>query len=62
MYNLRLQYPKSNPMNLISKMLLNSPYGRFGMNDSFPSIEIISNKEALKFIDEFKGEIHDVVD
>jgi DNA polymerase elongation subunit (family B) len=62
MYNLRLQYPKSNPMNLIAKMLLNSPYGRFGMNDSFPSIEMVKTKEVFKFIDEFQGEIHDVVE
>jgi hypothetical protein len=46
MYNLRLQYPKSNPMNLIAKLLMNSLYGRFGMNDAFPTIEIFKNKDA----------------
>lgn len=30
LYNLRLQYLKSNPLNLIAKLLLNSLYGRFG--------------------------------
>jgi DNA polymerase elongation subunit (family B) len=62
MYNLRLQYPKSNPMNLIAKLLMNSLYGRFGMDDSFPSIEMVKTKEVFKFIDEFKGEIHDVIE
>jgi hypothetical protein len=30
LYNLRLKYPKSDPMNLVCKLLLNSLYGRFG--------------------------------
>lgn len=35
LYNLRLNYPKSDPMNYIAKILLNSLYGRFGMRDDF---------------------------
>lgn len=31
MYNLRLQFVKGHPMNLIAKLLLNSLYGKFGM-------------------------------
>ena len=31
MYNLRLQYPKGEAMNLIAKLLMNSLYGKFGM-------------------------------
>jgi hypothetical protein len=31
MYNLRLKYPKGDPMNLIAKLLMNSLYGKFGM-------------------------------
>jgi hypothetical protein len=31
MYNLRLQYEKGHPMNLIAKLLMNSLYGKFGM-------------------------------
>jgi hypothetical protein len=41
LYNLRLQYDKSNPLNFIAKILLNSLYGRFGMDDNFPEINII---------------------
>lgn len=47
LYNLRLQYSKSEPLNYIAKILLNSLYGRFGMIDSFPTIEIIN--EHSKF-------------
>jgi len=31
MYNLRQEYDKSNAMNLIAKLLMNSLYGKFGM-------------------------------
>jgi hypothetical protein len=41
LYNLRLEYPKSHPLNYLAKILLNSLYGRFGMNDNFNKIEII---------------------
>jgi hypothetical protein len=32
MYELRLQYKKGDAMNLIAKLLMNSLYGKFGMN------------------------------
>jgi len=44
LYEIRLKYPKSDPMNYIAKILLNSLYGRFGMNDNF-IISQIMNKE-----------------
>jgi hypothetical protein len=31
LYQLRLQYPKTHPMNYIAKLLMNSLYGKFGM-------------------------------
>jgi len=31
MYNLRMQYDKGHPLNLIAKLLMNSLYGKFGM-------------------------------
>ena len=48
LYQLRLNYPKSNPMNFIAKLLLNSLYGRFGMIDSFPDITIFDNFKSFK--------------
>lgn len=41
LFNLRSQYPSSHPLNFIAKILLNSLYGRFGMDDNFPTINII---------------------
>jgi DNA polymerase type B, organellar and viral len=63
LYQLRLEYPKTNPLNLIAKLLMNSLYGRFGMEDSFPTIEILSKKEANKFIDEsYNDEISNIIE
>jgi DNA polymerase family B len=40
MYNLRLEYEKGHPMNLIAKLLMNSLYGKFGMK--LESTEIVT--------------------
>ena len=48
LYDLRLKFNKSNPLNLVAKLLLNSLYGRFGMNDSFPNITIFKNFKSFK--------------
>jgi len=63
LYNLRLTYPKSDPMNLIAKLLLNSLYGRFGMNDSFTYSQIINKKDYPNFEKQegFKDSIQDLV-
>ena len=50
LYELRLKFDKTNPLNLVAKLLLNSLYGRFGMIDTFPDISIFKNKKSyLKF-------------
>nr|YP_009487321.1 hypothetical protein [Russula virescens]AWB36223.1 hypothetical protein [Russula virescens] len=48
LYNLRLEYSKDNPLNLIAKILLNSFYGRFGMNEILLKYEIVSKEEFEK--------------
>jgi hypothetical protein len=40
MYNLRMEYAKGTPMNLIAKLLMNSLYGKFGMRDERTKVEI----------------------
>ena len=62
LYNLRLQYPKDNPMNLICKLLLNSLYGRFGMDDQFTSTKIISKTSYLEFENKYKEVISEIID
>jgi hypothetical protein len=61
LYNLRLQFPKSDPMNYISKLLLNSLYGRFGMDDSFITTKILPKKEYLKLEELYINSILEVL-
>ena len=41
LWNLRSEYSSSHPLNYIAKILMNSLYGRFGMDDNFMNISII---------------------
>lgn len=60
LYNLRLQYPKSNPLNYIAKIILNSVYGKFGMIDSFPDITIFN--DIILFQEFEKDHAEDITD
>jgi hypothetical protein len=53
MYNLRMEFEKSHPMNYIAKLMMNSLYGKFGMRSEFTRVEIYeinteSDKVAFK--------------
>lgn len=50
LYSLRLEYDKSHPMNMVAKLLMNSLYGRFGMDYSLESTSICTNKEVLNIL------------
>jgi hypothetical protein len=56
-----MKYHKSNPLNYIAKILLNSLYGRFGMNDQFPKIEVISEDFINNFENKFLDQIIDKI-
>ena len=62
LYNLRLEYPKSDPMNFIAKILLNSLYGRFGMDDNFENINIIHKDYYSDFENKFIDLITDKIE
>lgn len=49
LYDIRTKYDKSNPMNFISKILMNSQYGKYGMDDNFGNIKIMDKIEFNKF-------------
>nr|WRO45312.1 hypothetical protein [Russula virescens] len=53
LYNLRLEYSKDNPLNYIAKILLNSLYGRFGMDDNFSEVNIIHKDYLADFENKF---------
>ena len=49
LYTMRLTYDKSNPMNLVAKLLMNSLYGKFGMRATKTVVDIFDvTKEAEK--------------
>ena len=58
--NLSRNNDKSNPMYMISKLLMNSLYGRFGMNTNFPKHAIVNEKELQDLI--IKKNLIDVVE
>jgi DNA polymerase type B, organellar and viral len=61
LYKFRLNYPKSDPMNYIAKLFLNSLYGKFGMRDEFDSIKLISDTEFSNLDNINKLAITDII-
>lgn len=53
LFNLRSIYPRSNPLNYIAKILMNSLYGRFGMDDNFLEINVIHKDYLSDFENKF---------
>lgn len=60
LYKLRLEYPKSDPMNYIAKLFMNSLYGRFGMNDNFNEIRIVNDNSLNDLINNKTLSIQDI--
>jgi len=61
LYKFRLNYPKTDPMNYIAKLFLNSLYGRLGMKDEFDSIQLITEHEFSKLDAKNKLAITDII-
>ena len=63
LYNLRKSYPKSNPMNLVAKLLMNSLYGKFGMSLNIPKVEVhdISTYENIEKFKKLLGNYKETV-
>jgi hypothetical protein len=57
LYSLRRRYPSSNPLNYIAKILLNSLYGRFGMDDNFSEVNIVHKD----YISDFENKFFDLI-
>ena len=60
LYLLRLHYPKSDPMNYIAKLFMNSLYGRFGMYDNFNEIRILDENSFNDLVNNDKIAIQDI--
>lgn len=47
LYNLRINYPKTNPMNLTAKLLMNSLYGKFGMKNESTEVSVFDCSDTV---------------
>jgi hypothetical protein len=63
MYKLRQEYDKSHAMNLIAKLLMNSLYGKFGMDTEITKVEILDNnpEKVNKYLDKINTSITDII-
>lgn len=59
LYSLKQTHTKEDPMYLISKLLMNSLYGKFGMTETLPTHNVMSKDEFFKFVDTHKYIIND---
>jgi DNA polymerase type B, organellar and viral len=57
LYSLRLQYPSGEALNYIAKILLNSLYGRFGMDENFMEVNVIHKDYYADFENKFLDHI-----
>ena len=62
LYSLRSEYPSPHPLNYIAKILLNSLYGRFGMDDNFVNINVIHKDYFNDFENKYFDNITDKID
>ncbi len=62
LFNLRDLYPKSDPMNLICKLIMNSLYGRFAIKPIISKTQLIDKEEFSDFIERNIIESFDDID
>lgn len=65
MYNLRLQFPKGDAMNLVAKLLMNSLYGKFGMKVEFTKVDIftiLTEQDKVNVRNKVKGYGESILD
>jgi DNA polymerase type B, organellar and viral len=62
LYAIKESHPKSSPMNLNAKLLLNSLYGRFGMSPHSDEHIVLPSSLSNKFILDDQFDILDVID
>jgi len=60
LYTIKQNSRKGDPRYVISKLLLNILYGRFGISPFIETVEIVKNKEAYKYYDKY--EVSEIID
>jgi len=61
LHKMRVEYESSHPMNLIAKLLMNSLYGRFGLDTSHGELTLYNENDYNKLILNMK-ENHKIID
>lgn len=61
LYEIRKTYSKKDPMNLIAKLLLNSLYGKFGMDDLFSTFDLLDNENFNSILTDDKVNVLDII-
>jgi hypothetical protein len=59
LYEIKKNHTKDQPMYLVSKLLMNSLYGRFGMDNKFYDNIIIEDNQLYEFIEKYS--INDIL-
>ena len=62
LYEMRKSFPKSDPMNYISKLLMNSLYGRFAMKNFKNQFSFFTKDEFLELLSKDNIEIINYID
>lgn len=62
LYKIKKAHHKSDAMYLISKLLMNSLYGRFGMSINLPNHNIINNEQLAELANNDKFVISEIID
>jgi hypothetical protein len=62
LFAIKSSHSPSDPMYLISKLLLNSLYGRFGMSLDLEEHEIIDNRKLARYIGLTKEHMPEIID
>ena len=62
LYAIRKSYPKSDPLNYISKLLMNSLYGRFAMKNIKNNYSFLDKSEFFKLLENDQIEIENYID
>lgn len=60
LYNLKVNSQSGSPDYIIAKLLLNSLYGRLGMNPEKENHKIVTNKQSIALLNEY--EVTNVID
>jgi len=60
LYNIKKNTNSGNPEYLIAKLLLNSLFGKFGMNPNFENHIVVDDAKAILYENNINIEISDV--